>query len=136
MRPDGVLTSVDLEAEHQRLARETFREAGIASQRYRLITGAALDVLPRLTDGAYDLVLCDAARASTPTTCVRRCVCCVPAGWSRWTTRCGTTRWRTQAQRDDETVALRELGPDDPRGRHPASSAASGGRRIARRPQG
>src|SRR5690606_4960620 len=30
MRPDGTLTSVDLEAEHQRLARETFADAGIS----------------------------------------------------------------------------------------------------------
>src|SRR3954449_4710787 len=29
MRPDGVLTSVDTEAEHQRLAKEAFTEAGI-----------------------------------------------------------------------------------------------------------
>jgi predicted O-methyltransferase YrrM len=33
MRPDGVLTSVDTEAEHQRLARKTFTEAGIPAQR-------------------------------------------------------------------------------------------------------
>src|SRR5919197_5703912 len=50
MRPDGVLTTVDTEAEHQRLAKQTFNDAGIASQRARLINGAALDVLPRLTD--------------------------------------------------------------------------------------
>ncbi|MGI8701997.1 MAG: O-methyltransferase [Nocardioidaceae bacterium] len=59
MRPDGVLTSVDVEAEHQRLARTAFAAAGIAPQRVRLIPGAALDVLPRLTDGHYDLVFCD-----------------------------------------------------------------------------
>jgi predicted O-methyltransferase YrrM len=59
MQPDGVLTSVDLEAEHQRLARETFTEAGIAPQRFRLIAGAALDVMPRLTDAGYDLVFLD-----------------------------------------------------------------------------
>ena len=29
MRSDGILTTVDIEAEHQRLARETFTEAGI-----------------------------------------------------------------------------------------------------------
>src|SRR6187399_2800490 len=46
MRPDGVLTSVDTEAEHQRLARETFTEGGIPAQRSRLIPGAALEVLP------------------------------------------------------------------------------------------
>jgi predicted O-methyltransferase YrrM len=56
MRPDGVLTSVDAEADHHRLARETFTAAGIPANRARLIAGYAPDVLPRLTDGAYDLV--------------------------------------------------------------------------------
>src|SRR3954469_1373462 len=37
MRPDGVLTTVDTEPEHQRAARQAFAEAGIASTRYRLI---------------------------------------------------------------------------------------------------
>lgn len=60
MRPDGVLTTVDTEPEHQRAARHAFGEAGIASTRYRLINGAAGEVLPRLTDGAYDLVFVDA----------------------------------------------------------------------------
>lgn len=56
----GVLTSVDLEAENQRLAREAFNAAGIANNRFRLIPGPALNVLPRLSDGAYDLVFVDA----------------------------------------------------------------------------
>ncbi len=60
MRGDGVLTSVDAEPEYQRLARKAFVESGFGSNRYRLISGKALDVLPRLTDGAYDLVFCDA----------------------------------------------------------------------------
>jgi predicted O-methyltransferase YrrM len=59
MRHDGVLTSVDIEAEHQRFARQTFTAGGFAPQRARLITGAALDVVSRLTDGHYDLVFCD-----------------------------------------------------------------------------
>ena len=41
MRTDGVLTTVDIEAEHQRLARQTFTDAGIASNRVRTISGAA-----------------------------------------------------------------------------------------------
>src|SRR6266536_5006238 len=49
MRPDGVLTTVDIEAEHQRAAREAFTDADIASSRYRVINGSALEVLPRLT---------------------------------------------------------------------------------------
>src|ERR1700753_4342975 len=31
MRPDGVLTTVDVEAEHQRAAKEAFTEAGVAT---------------------------------------------------------------------------------------------------------
>ncbi|WP_131765422.1 O-methyltransferase [Candidatus Protofrankia californiensis] len=62
MRPDGTLTTIDVEAEHLRLARRTYADAGMAPNRSRLITGRALDVLPRLTDGAYDLVFCDADR--------------------------------------------------------------------------
>ena len=57
MQPDGILTSVDLEADHQRQARKAFGSVGLASQRFRLIAGDALIVLPKLSDGAYDLVL-------------------------------------------------------------------------------
>ncbi|GAA0817444.1 O-methyltransferase [Spirilliplanes yamanashiensis] len=60
MRPDGVLTTIDVENEHQRVARRIFLEAGFAPSRTRIITGRALDVLPRLADGVYDLVFVDA----------------------------------------------------------------------------
>jgi predicted O-methyltransferase YrrM len=60
MRSDGVLTTIDVENEHQRIARRIFQEAGYAPSRTRIITGRALDVLPRLADGVYDLVLVDA----------------------------------------------------------------------------
>jgi predicted O-methyltransferase YrrM len=66
MRKDGVLTSVDVDPEHQRLARNAFTEAGFPANRYRLIGGKAADVLPRLTDGAYDLVFCDADKHDYP----------------------------------------------------------------------
>jgi predicted O-methyltransferase YrrM len=66
MRKDGVLTSVDVDPEHQRLARNAFVEAGFAANRYRLIGGKAADVLPRLTDGGYDLVFCDADKHDYP----------------------------------------------------------------------
>jgi predicted O-methyltransferase YrrM len=62
MRPDGVLTTIDIDAEHQRLARQTYDAAGFARSRVRLINGAALEVLPRFADGAYDLAFVDAAR--------------------------------------------------------------------------
>ena len=60
MRPGGTLTSVDTEPEYQRMARKAFIQAGFAHNQCRLILGRALDVLPRLSDGAYDMVFCDA----------------------------------------------------------------------------
>ncbi|MSV73283.1 MAG: methyltransferase [Actinobacteria bacterium] len=59
MRPDGVLTTVDDDGEQHRSARLTFAAAGIPSQRVRLITGRALDVISRLSDGGYDMVVLD-----------------------------------------------------------------------------
>lgn len=62
MHPEGVLTSIDREPEHQRVAKQTFLAAGFATSRFRLISGDALEVLPRLTDGAYDIVFGDASK--------------------------------------------------------------------------
>ncbi|MGW7520670.1 O-methyltransferase [Streptomyces sp. NPDC054796] len=62
MRPDGVLTTVDIEPERQQFARQAFRAAGFAGNRARFIPGHALEVLPRLADGGYDLVFCDGDR--------------------------------------------------------------------------
>ncbi|MEU1289016.1 O-methyltransferase [Kitasatospora sp. NPDC005856] len=59
MRPDGVLTTVDSEPVRQQLAREAYQAAGFAANRSRFIPGRALEVLPRLADGQYDLVFCD-----------------------------------------------------------------------------
>jgi len=66
MRPDGVLTSIDAEAEAQRLARAAFNADGIPNSRARLINGRALDVLPRLTDAAYDIVFCASDKREYP----------------------------------------------------------------------
>lgn len=66
MREDGTLTTIDSEPEHQRAAKEAFRAADIPPARTRLINGRALDVLPRLADGAYDMVFVDAAPLEHP----------------------------------------------------------------------
>jgi predicted O-methyltransferase YrrM len=66
MAAGGILTSIDIESEYQRVAKQAFADAGIASTRARLINGRALDVLPRLTDGGYDLALIDGAPQEYP----------------------------------------------------------------------
>ena len=66
MRPGSTLTSVDTEPEYQRMARKAFTQAGFAPNQCRLIVGRALDVLPRLSDGAYDMVFCDADARDYP----------------------------------------------------------------------
>ncbi|MGI9123305.1 MAG: O-methyltransferase [Mycobacterium sp.] len=66
MREDGVLTTIDIEPEHVRLAKQAFSEAGIGPGRTRLIAGRAQEVLTRLADESYDLVFVDAAPADQP----------------------------------------------------------------------
>ena len=58
--PSAVLTSIDSEIDHQQLAKVTFTSANIQANRVRLIAGRALDVLPRMNESSYDLVLVDA----------------------------------------------------------------------------
>ena len=66
MHPDGILTSIDVEQENQKAARKTIADAGFQPERVRMISGSALDVLPRLTDGGYDFVLIDAVKSEYP----------------------------------------------------------------------
>ena len=96
MRPDGVLTTVDVEPEHQRAARETLTEAGIPANRVRLISGRALEVLPRLSDGGYDLVFVDADKADYPDYLEQALRLLRPGAWWPSTTRCGMARSPTR----------------------------------------
>lgn len=66
MRADGVLTTIDVEPEHQHIAKQAFSEAGIGPGRTRLIGGRAQEVLTRLADESYDLVFIDAAPIDQP----------------------------------------------------------------------
>ncbi|CAI9400119.1 MULTISPECIES: O-methyltransferase [Aestuariimicrobium] len=59
MTHDGIITSIDTEGDRQSAARQVFTSAKIASNRFRLIAGVPLEVLPKLRDGAYDLVFID-----------------------------------------------------------------------------
>jgi predicted O-methyltransferase YrrM len=109
MAPDGVLTSIDVEPEHQRAARQAFLEAGYPPARYRLIMGQALDVLPRLTDGAYDLVFIDAAKPEYPRYLEAGVRLLRPGGVIAFDNALWSGRVSDPAQRDPASVALREV---------------------------
>jgi predicted O-methyltransferase YrrM len=110
MRKDGVLTSVDVDPEHQRLARKAFIEAGFATNRYRLIGGKAADVLPRLTDGAYDLVFCDADKHEYPAYLSAALRLLRPGGVVAFDNALWGGRVAIPACVDPETSAIREVG--------------------------
>lgn len=56
MQGGGALTCIDGDAEHLRLARQAYTPDATGGRRTRLIASSPVEVLPRLADGAYDLV--------------------------------------------------------------------------------
>ena len=56
-KDDASITSIDSDRENSETAREIFDEAGIAPQRFRLITGNIIEVVGKLADQNYDLVV-------------------------------------------------------------------------------
>jgi len=109
MRSDGVLTSVDVDPEHQRLARKAFAEAGFAANRYRLIGGKAADVLPRLTDAAYDMVFCDADKHDYPNYLAAAMRLLRPGGVVAFDNALWGGRVAIPSCTDPETSAIREV---------------------------
>ncbi|MFM8620761.1 MAG: O-methyltransferase [Candidatus Nanopelagicaceae bacterium] len=53
----GVITTIDPEVQHIQIAKQVLTEADIPANRYRLITSEYLDVMRKLADRAYDLVV-------------------------------------------------------------------------------
>jgi predicted O-methyltransferase YrrM len=118
MRPDGVLTTVDVEVEHQRAAREAFADENVATTRYRMINGSAVEVLPRLTDAAYDLVFVDADKSSYATYHEQAVRLLRPGGIVAFDNALWHDRVADNTARDADTVTIREMGKavrDDPR---------------------
>jgi len=110
MLPDGVLTTVDLESEHQRAARQAFTDAAIAPTRFRLINGSAGEVLLRLTDAAYDLVFVDADKTSYPLYFEQALRLLRPGGIVAFDNALWHDRVADPTARDADTVAIREVG--------------------------
>lgn len=62
MPPTGVLTTIDIVAEHQQAAKRVFKQAG--SHRVRTIIGRDTEVLRKLADNSYDVFFADTDAAS------------------------------------------------------------------------
>jgi predicted O-methyltransferase YrrM len=110
MAEDGVLTTIDVEGENQRAAKEAYSDAGIAPSRYRLINGSAAEVLPRLRDGAYDLVFVDADKAAYAAYYEQALRLLRTGGVVAFDNALWHDRVADPAQRDPDTTVLRDLG--------------------------
>jgi predicted O-methyltransferase YrrM len=108
MSDEGVLTTIDIEPEYLRLAKQAFSEAGILPSRTRLITGRAQEVLTRLADESYDLVFIDADPIDQPDYVVQGVRLLRPGGVIVVHRAALGGRASDPAARDTEVVAVRE----------------------------
>lgn len=107
---NAVLTTIDSDVDHLRAAREAYAEAGIPSNRTRTISGRAADVLPRLTDGAYDLVFVDADKPSYPLYVERAVRLLKSGGMLLINDALDKDRVSDPAIREETTNTLRQVG--------------------------
>jgi predicted O-methyltransferase YrrM len=110
MLKSGTLTSIDDEMEHSSIAKTAFLEAEIAPSRFRLITNPVMEVMTKLTDRAYDLVIYrhnseDLIYAISEAHRILR-----SGGVFVIDNFFGGGKVSDPAQRDPKTVALREAG--------------------------
>ncbi|MFZ9099723.1 MAG: O-methyltransferase [Candidatus Planktophila sp.] len=110
MIKSGTLTSIDDEMEHSSIAKIAFTDAQIAAPRYRLITNSVMDVMTKLADRAYDLVVFrhnpeDLSFAITEAHRILR-----SGGVFVIDNFFGGSKVPDPAQRDPKTIALREAG--------------------------
>ena len=110
MPSDGILTTIDVEPEHQAAARRSFQESGVAPQRTRVISGRALDVLPRMTDGAYDMVVVDGEKTEYPAYVEHAIRLLRSGGVLVLDNMLWHDRVADPAARDEQTTVLRDLG--------------------------
>lgn len=110
MAPEGILTTIDVEAEHQRLAKKAYAAAGVPSQRTRVIAGDAAQVLPRLNDATYDMVFIDADKANYPLYAEHGIRVLRRGGVLALDNMLWHDRVADPAVRDEQTTVLRDLG--------------------------
>ncbi|MGO1666219.1 O-methyltransferase [Flaviflexus sp.] len=110
--PTLTLTTIDVESEAQRCARELFARAGIRASRTRLIKGRSADILPRLADRSYDMVLVDGSAEEAPGDVEEALRILRPGGLLIVARALLDGRVADPARREPDTVALRGLVRD------------------------
>lgn len=109
MHPDGVLTTIDDEVEHHRLAKRAFATGAVPSTRTRTITGRAYEVLPRLADNSYDLFFINAIATQAADYAEHALRLLRPGGAIVVANALWQGRVADPARRDEQTVAMRQL---------------------------
>jgi predicted O-methyltransferase YrrM len=110
MLSSGTLTSIDDEMEHSNIAKSAFIEADIAPARFRLITNPVMDVMTKLADRAYDLVIFRHNPEDLPFAITEAHRILRSGGVFVIDNFFGGSKVSDPAQRDPKTVALRESG--------------------------
>lgn len=110
MLNSGTITSIDDEMEHSSIARQAFADADIAPQRFRLITNPVMEVVAKLTDRAYDMVIFRHEPEDLPYAISEAARILRSGGVFVVDNFFGGGKVSDPAQRDPKTVALREAG--------------------------
>jgi predicted O-methyltransferase YrrM len=107
--PEAHITSIDSEMDHHVTVRELLQEAEIPTSRVRLITERALDVLPKMNEESYDLVVIDADFQNVQAYVDLAIALTRPRGSVIVAGALGDDLVADPAQRDDKTSAYRWL---------------------------
>jgi len=110
MLSSGTLTSIDDEMEHSNAAKLALQDADIAAARFRLITNPVMDVMTKLADRAYDMVIFRHNPEDLPFAITEAYRILRSGGVFVIDNFFGGEKVSDPAQRDPKTVALREAG--------------------------
>lgn len=110
MPADGVLTTIDVNGEHQRAVAGAYAAAGVDPGRVRLVTGDAADVMARMADGAFDMVVVDADKPGYPAYAAHAVRLLRRGGVLALDNMLWADRVADPAARDAATTTLRDVG--------------------------
>lgn len=110
MIKSGTLTSIADEMEHTTIAKYALEDAGVAPNRYRLITSPVVDVMTKLADRAYDMVVLRHDPEDLSFTIDESHRILRSGGVMVIDNFFGGGKVPDPAQRDPKTIALREAG--------------------------